>query len=233
MSIYKQIIFLSLLLVTVMGLCVYNHIDDFKEVEEQKVENIVVSEETTPQENKNIAIEQVNQQKDLVSEETPKVDEPKVEVKEEPKIEKKVEEKIIEPTEKPTAVEQKIVPNNSEAQKELDAIVSKEKINFKRLSTDVAEKSYEVIQDIAKFLEDNKDIKIEIGGHTDAKGAADVNKWISQQRALSVKNELIKLGIDKKRIKAKGYGETQPLVPNDKNGYSVENRRVEFKIIEE
>jgi outer membrane protein OmpA-like peptidoglycan-associated protein len=125
------------------------------------------------------------------------------------------------------------ITQNTKAQKEIDDIVSKDKIFFKRLGTDITDKSYKVVKQIANILLENKDVKIEIGGHTDAKGEADVNQWISLQRAKSVKKELEKLGVSKDRITAKGYGETQPLVPNDKNGYSSENRRVEFKIIEE
>jgi flagellar motor protein MotB len=44
---------------------------------------------------------------------------------------------------------------------------------------------------------------------------------------------LITLGVEENRLSAKGYGETMPLVPNDKEGYSLTNRRVEFNIIEE
>lgn len=135
-------------------------------------------------------------------------------------IEEKIEEKVI-------------ITEPEDVQKELNLIVSKQKVYFKRLSTDITEESYIIVEEIANFLKKNENIKIEIGGHTDAKGKEDVNAWVSLQRAKSVKKELTKLGINKDRIKAKGYGESQPLVPNDKNGYSSENRRVEFKIIEE
>lgn len=237
MSIYKQIIFLSLLLVAVMALCVVVHIGDFEEVEEKKVENIIdqkvqievenktIIEDTKEEENTEKIIEE---KKELITPVISKVEEkkPASNIKKTPSVER-IEE-----------LSKKIQPKQNEveafdAQKELDKIVSKQKIFFKRLGTDVTKKSYVVIKDIAKFLKDNPTVKIEIGGHTDAKGKDDVNKWVSLQRALSVKKDLIKLGINKKRIKAKGYGETKPLVPNDKNGYSTENRRVEFKVVED
>lgn len=233
MSIYKQIIFLAILLFVVMFTCVFIHINDFEEVNEVNIKNEVIKiNEIEEKKTEPIVVEkQETKEKIEVIKETKKeIIPPKKEILEsvEKKIEKKVEPKI---SKKQESIDtEKIV---IDVQKELDKILSKEKIFFKRLSTDITKKSFKTVNKIAKVLKDNKDVKIEIGGHTDAKGKDDVNKWVSLQRAISVKKELIKLGISKNRIKAKGYGETKPLVPNDKNGYSIENRRVEFKIIEE
>lgn len=233
MSIYKQIIFLAILLFVVMFTCVFIHINDFEEVNEVNIKNEVIKiSEIEEKKTEPIVVEkQETKEKIEVIKETKKeIIPPKKEILEsvEKKIEKKVEPKISKKQE--SIDSEKIV---IDVQKELDKILSKEKIFFKRLSTDITKKSFKTVNKIAKVLKDNKDVKIEIGGHTDAKGKDDVNKWVSLQRAISVKKELIKLGISKNRIKAKGYGETKPLVPNDKNGYSIENRRVEFKIIEE
>ncbi len=239
MSIYKQIIYLSLLLVVVMGFCTFTHINDFPELEDKKVEIIVETKDESVE--KNNKITQISVPEENLEEKTLEKEEldikelsTKESIKEEIVEESKVKEKEPVDDKKVEEVEEKEpVVESKDAQKELDLIVSKQKIYFKRLGTDVTEKSFVVIKEISEYLKQNENIKIEIGGHTDAKGKDDVNEWVSLQRALSVKKELINLGIDKKRIKAKGYGETKPLVPNDKNGYSSENRRVEFKIIEE
>jgi outer membrane protein OmpA-like peptidoglycan-associated protein len=76
-------------------------------------------------------------------------------------------------------------------------------------------------------------VKVEIGGHTDAYGKWDYNKQLSQRRAEAVKDYLTKKGIDPRRIKAVGYGETKPLVSNDDEAQGREiNRRVEFKVLQ-
>jgi outer membrane protein OmpA-like peptidoglycan-associated protein len=76
-------------------------------------------------------------------------------------------------------------------------------------------------------------VKVEISGHTDAYGKWDYNKQLSQKRAEAVKDYLTKKGIDPRRIKAVGYGETKPLVSNDDEDEGREiNRRVEFKVLQ-
>ncbi len=59
------------------------------------------------------------------------------------------------------------------------------------------------------------------------------NTFLSRKRVEAVKDYLTKKGIDPRRIKAVGYGETKPLVSNDDEDEGREiNRRVEFKIIQ-
>ena len=58
-----------------------------------------------------------------------------------------------------------------------------------------------------------------------------MNQKLSEARAKSVKEELIKLGIDPNRLVAKGYGSSKPLQKTD--GKSQANRRVEFIVIGE
>ena len=90
---------------------------------------------------------------------------------------------------------------------------------------------------LLKILEDNPDIKIEIGAHTDSHGEDAYNLRLSQERAQSVANYLISDGISPKRLIARGYGEEQHIAPNtfedgsdNPNGRS-KNRRTEFTII--
>ena len=88
-----------------------------------------------------------------------------------------------------------------------------------------------VLDRLYDFLKRNPRIAMEIGGHTDNLGSSYVNKFLSQKRAQSVVNYLVKKGIAKKRLTAMGYGFTEPLTTNDRelNGRDV-NRRVEIKI---
>lgn len=65
---------------------------------------------------------------------------------------------------------------------------------------------------LVKFLETNPSLKIEIGKHTDCRGRDEYNLLYSQRIAEQAKDVLVKKGIDETRIRAKGYGETQPIV---------------------
>ena len=88
-----------------------------------------------------------------------------------------------------------------------------------------------------KILIENPDIKIEIGSHTDSRGSDAYNQRLSQQRAQSVVDYLVKKGIPRKRLVARGYGESKPIAPNDNKDGSDNpegrqmNRRTEFKVI--
>jgi tetratricopeptide (TPR) repeat protein len=86
-------------------------------------------------------------------------------------------------------------------------------------------------------LEEIPRVKVEISSHTDSKGEDDYNIDLSQRRAESVVKYLIKKGISKDRLVAKGYGETTPITPNknedgsDNEEGRAKNRRTEFKFI--
>ncbi len=84
-------------------------------------------------------------------------------------------------------------------------------------------------------MKDNPTIWIELGSHTDSRGNDQYNKWLAQSRANSAVQYIIDHGIDKNRITAKGYGESQ-LLNKCANGIKCSeadhqlNRRTEFKI---
>ncbi len=71
---------------------------------------------------------------------------------------------------------------------------------------------------------------IQVIGHTDRLAADDYNDRLSLQRAQRVRDELIKLGIDPKRIRAAGRGEREPLVPTADGIAEPRNRRVEISV---
>lgn len=66
------------------------------------------------------------------------------------------------------------------------------------------------LDELIKLLNDNPNVTIELSSHCDYKGVDTYNQYLSQQRAESVVNYLVKSGIDKERLIAKGYGESQP-----------------------
>ena len=93
------------------------------------------------------------------------------------------------------------------------------------------EESHGELNRLAKLLNENSSLNIEIGGHTDNVGSDEDNLSLSQQRTESVVNYLIEQGIAKSRLVAKGYGENVPIADNDTDEGKALNRRVEFKIL--
>ncbi len=88
------------------------------------------------------------------------------------------------------------------------------------------------LNNLVSLLSENKELLLEIGGHTDATGSADYNQKLSEKRALSVVNYLVKNGISPDRLKYKGYGNTQPISDNESVEGRKLNRRTEAKVIE-
>jgi outer membrane protein OmpA-like peptidoglycan-associated protein len=90
---------------------------------------------------------------------------------------------------------------------------------------------------ILKLMLLNPEIIVEIHSHTDGKGSDKFNLKLSQKRAESVVFYLVSKGIDPKRLRAIGFGESKPLVPNenpdgtDNPEGRAKNRRTDFKII--
>ena len=92
--------------------------------------------------------------------------------------------------------------------------------------------SLEGVQNLSRMINASPSMRVEIGGHTDALGAATYNQQLSQRRANAVKNYLVKAGADPKRIIAVGYGETRPVAVNESKEGRRQNRRTEFIILE-
>ena len=94
------------------------------------------------------------------------------------------------------------------------------------------------LEKIVEVLTQNPTIKIEIGSHTDSRLSKAYNQALSQRRAKSTLDYLVQRGINKNRLTAKGYGETQ-LVNNCADGVSCSeaehqlNRRSTFVIVGE
>lgn len=152
-------------------------------------------------------------------------------------VEPTVENKTVQELAKEKKIEEIIskvtAPNIKDVQAEINNILKVKKITFERRSSSMTEESKAVVLDISKILKENPTLKVEVAGHTDSRGKDELNKQISQDRANSVKEFLVGLGIDENRIKAVGYGEEFPIAKDDENGLSEINRRVEFNILGE
>ncbi|MBC8510827.1 MAG: OmpA family protein [Cryomorphaceae bacterium] len=97
---------------------------------------------------------------------------------------------------------------------------------------EVKDDSYAELARLVLLLNDVPSLKIEISGHTDNIGAESFNELLSQRRADAVVNYLVEKGVDKNRLSAKGYGQSNPVDSNDTAEGRASNRRTEFEIIE-
>ena len=103
-------------------------------------------------------------------------------------------------------------------------------IQFETGKAVIKKASFPLMDKIAQSFIDNPDFVIEVQGHTDNVGKPAMNKRLSQKRAESVRNYLIKAGVDAKRMTAVGYGQEKPIADNKTAAGRKENRRVEFQI---
>jgi OOP family OmpA-OmpF porin len=125
-------------------------------------------------------------------------------------------------------------PEPERVQRKGDKIVILEKVQFETGSAEIKPESYGLLDEVAKVLTDNPDItKVQIEGHTDNRGGAALNRRLSKNRAKSVRKYLVDKGIDGGRLTAKGFGPDQPIADNDSDEGRAQNRRVEFKILEQ
>jgi outer membrane protein OmpA-like peptidoglycan-associated protein len=103
-------------------------------------------------------------------------------------------------------------------------------IYFETGKADLQEKSRTELEKLIQQLKQQSTLRIEIAGHTDDIGDAKQNQILSQKRAQSVVDYLIKAGVAAARIKAIGLGESKPIVPNTSDQNRQLNRRIEWRI---
>ena len=85
-----------------------------------------------------------------------------------------------------------------------------------------------IINNIASLMQGHPELKFSVEGHTDSDGDEASNQNLSEERANTVMNTLVALGIPADRLIAKGWGESTPMDTNDTPEGKANNRRVEF-----
>lgn len=113
-----------------------------------------------------------------------------------------------------------------------DKIVITDKIFFQTGKAVILPESKPVLDAVVGVLQEHPELRdLLVEGHTDDVGDDDANYKLSEDRARAVVDWLVKAGVDRNRLAAKGYGETRPLVANDTDEHRAQNRRVEFTIV--
>ena len=97
-------------------------------------------------------------------------------------------------------------------------------------SAKLSSKSYKALDEVAKILSEDHNLKLSIEGHTDNVGKPQFNQTLSEGRAASVKAYLANKGIDESRLTSVGFGMDQPIADNKTAAGRAQNRRVEMKL---
>lgn len=103
-------------------------------------------------------------------------------------------------------------------------------ITFDTAQAVIKPQAFGALGNLARTLEQFRETRITVAGHTDNVGSNAANLRLSQRRAYSVRNYLIDQGVSAQRMQAVGYGETRPVANNETANGRAKNRRVEITL---
>lgn len=114
----------------------------------------------------------------------------------------------------------------------LTALLNRTRIHFETNSAELSSRSAELLENVGHVMKLCPNMKIEVAGHTDSKGAADYNLSLSKARARSVVNYLVRVdGVARDQLRPTGYGDTRPVARNNSERGRARNRRIEMVVI--
>jgi OOP family OmpA-OmpF porin len=121
--------------------------------------------------------------------------------------------------------------NNAETTHMVGKVMRLDNLIFQTASSTIEESSYKELNEVVVMLQNNPKMVIQLEGHTDWVGNADMNMKLSRERVDAVRNYLTSHGAPKTKIKTKAFGGTQPLSREDTEEARRLNRRVEVRIL--
>jgi outer membrane protein OmpA-like peptidoglycan-associated protein len=132
-------------------------------------------------------------------------------------------------------VEAKLLGFIQDKEKVIDETTPAEWFDFDHLLFDTGKSTLQAesekqLKNVFEILKAFPSAEVKIGAYTDNTGDAEANKKLSTERAQAVVAELEKLGVEKKRMKAEGYGQEHPVAPNDTEEGRAKNRRVSVRV---
>lgn len=149
------------------------------------------------------------------------------------------QEQVAPPVQQEEITEETTAPVQQEAQESasldndndgnVDATIILSGVNFTVGTADLTEEAAASLQTTAGLLEKHASgQRFEVAGYTDSMGSPKRNQQISEQRAETVRNFLIKQGIKADLLISKGYGQDNPIADNETQAGRAMNRRVEL-----
>lgn len=129
-------------------------------------------------------------------------------------------------------VEKEKTLEGPECERQIKAVLIDQQIVFAPSSTTIEAGSQGVLDAIAEILKDCPETRFEIEGHTDSQGRESTNKRLSQERAEAVLSALLDRRVLIAELRAKGYGEENPIADNQTEEGRARNRRISFRLLE-
>ncbi len=111
-----------------------------------------------------------------------------------------------------------------------DKLELKEKLYFAWNAATLQDESKPTLDEVVQALQDNKNFRVQVEGHTSSEGTDDYNQTLSENRAQAVLDYLVAHGVSKDRLVSKGFASTVPLDTNKTPEGRENNRRVEFVV---
>ena len=101
-------------------------------------------------------------------------------------------------------------------------------VNFDYDKSNLTTKARDLLKENANWIKDNGDVVVQIEGHCDTRGSVEYNLALGERRAKSVKNYLVSMGVDPKRMTIISYGEEKTIDDGSSDAAHARNRRANF-----
>lgn len=106
-----------------------------------------------------------------------------------------------------------------------------QRVQFPFDSSRLSDSAREKLQQNANTIKSNKSMKVLVEGHCDERGSNEYNIALGERRARSVIDYLVNLGVSRRSLEMKSWGEERPLNPGRSDSAYAQNRRAEFVIL--
>jgi outer membrane protein OmpA-like peptidoglycan-associated protein len=120
----------------------------------------------------------------------------------------------------------------AQCQQQIVERLAEDQIGFASAAATINPEAEPLLDALAGILGECPDVAVEVAGHTDSDGSEAANRRLSQERAAAVRQALAERGVEAERLSAVGYGQAQPIAPNDTPENKARNRRIELIVIE-
>lgn len=126
-----------------------------------------------------------------------------------------------------------VIQTVSTCSEQFDKKITAQTIRFTTDNSQVDVKAKKTLDEILEFSVSCPNSIIQVAGHTDGRGSSSYNMKLSVKRTEAVVKSLIERGMSENKLKAVGFGETKPLSKNTSSLGQANNRRIEFKYLQE
>ena len=114
---------------------------------------------------------------------------------------------------------------------EAGSLATMKNLFFATGSAELQPASLAELNQLKELLQTHGSLRLEISGHTDSDGPAELNQTLSEARANAVRDHLVAQGVNGDRLVAIGHGDAKPVAANDSDSNKALNRRTEIKVL--